>query len=129
VNTVANTEFYTIEVDTTKNRVYFTLKGSWMDAQKLAAWESDVAAAFRLCSRGFTELIDWSDVQGIFLTDSIEKAQRLAMEAGISKAARVFPRETFAKMQMDTLTKKTSFPVKTFYDKSEAEAWLAKPGD
>lgn len=129
MKTVASTEFYTIEVDTDKNRVYFGLKSSWMDAQKLASWEKDLAAAFRLCSRGFTELIDWTDVQGIFLTESIEKAQRLAMDAGIRKAARVFSRETFAKMQMDTLTKKTSFPVKTFYDRNDAEAWLDKVGD
>jgi hypothetical protein len=129
MKTVASTDFYTIEVEQAKNRVYFTLRGSWIDAQKLSAWEGDVAAAFRLCSRGFTELIDWTDVQGILLTDSIEKAQRLAMDSGIRKAARLFPRETFAKMQMDTLTKKTSFPVRTFYDRKEAEAWLDSTTD
>jgi hypothetical protein len=129
MKTVASTDFYTIEVDQAKNRVYFFLKGSWVDAQKLSAWESDVSAALRLCTRGFTELIDWTAVQSILLTDTIEKAQRLAMESGIRKAARLFPRETFSKMQMDTLTKKTSFPVKTFSDKKEAEAWLDSMSD
>ena len=124
MKTVARTDFYAIEVDQSLNRVYFNLKGSWMDARDLAAWEEDVAAAFRLCSPGFTELIDWINVQGILLTDCIEKAQKLALSAGIRKAARVFSKETFAKMQMDSLTKKTSFPVKTFYDRNEAEVWL-----
>jgi hypothetical protein len=77
-----------------------------------------------LCSPGFTELIDWTHAGGIWLTDHIAEAQKLAMKSGLRKAARLFSRESFAKLQMDKLSEKTGFPVQSFFDQKAAEAWL-----
>ena len=60
----------------------------------------------------------------MLLTDYVQRAQEILMNAGIGKAARVLSSEHFIKMQMDSLTAKTGFPVKWFRDRKEAEAWL-----
>jgi hypothetical protein len=125
--TVASKEEYSIAVDQEKNRILFTMRGSWTNAKKVSDWIKDLESAIKLCKRGFTELIDWREVTGILLTDYISKAQKMALDAGLHKAARVYDRETFLKLQMDTLTEQTGFPVKSFFDMKDAEAWLDAP--
>jgi hypothetical protein len=127
MKTVVSTDAYTITVDGTKNRVYITMRGSWTNPQQIVGWLEGLAAAFKLCKPGFTEFIDWTESNAILLTDEIAKAQKLAMDGGLRKAARLYKEETFLKLQMDRLTEKTNFPVKSFYDKKEAEAWLDEP--
>ena len=124
MRTVASNDHYVIEVDESKNRVYFIMKGRWVDTKAVPRWIEDVREAFRYVKPGFTELIDWTQVGSILLTDYIAGAQKLAMEAGLRKAARVYSTETFLKIQMDSLSEKTRFPVRSFSDKSQAEEWL-----
>jgi hypothetical protein len=124
MKTVASTDHYVIEVDESKNRLHFRMKGSWTDAAKVPAWLGDVSKALTHLSPGFTELIDWTEVGAITLTDYIAGAQDLAMKAGLRKAARLYTEERFLKTQMDVLSQKTGFPVKSFFDRAEAEAWL-----
>jgi hypothetical protein len=126
MNTVASTDYYSIAVDQGKNRIYFTMRGSWNNAQEVSGWLEGLSEAIKLCRPGFTELIDWRQTTGILLTDQIADAQKLAMKAGLRKAARLYERETFLKFQMDQLTEETGFPVKSFFDLPEAEAWLDK---
>ena len=121
---IASTDFYTIGVDPAKNRIYFTMRGSWTSEKEVPDWLEHVAAAVELCSPGFTELIDWTGSSAILLSDYIAGAQEIAMKAGLRKAARVYDRESFVKRQMNSLTEKTGFPVKSFADREEAEVWL-----
>lgn len=124
MNTVVSNDSYVIAVDQVKNRIYFTMRGSWTNAQQVTGWLDGLAAALKLCRPGFTELIDWRESTGILLTDHIGDAQKMAMKAGLRKAARLYERETFLKFQMDQLSEETGFPVKSFYDQTQAEAWL-----
>ncbi len=124
MKTIAATDHYVIEVDEAKNRLFFTMKGAWTDAKKVPNWVDDISKALSHLSPGFTELIDWTDVGAITLTDYIARAQDLAMKAGVRKAARVYREKHFLKAQMDTLSQKTRFPVETFFDMAEAEKWL-----
>ena len=124
MKTIASNDFYTVAVDSVKNRIYFTMRGSWTNEKQVSDWPDHVAEAVRLCSPGFTELIDWTGAPAILLTDYIGRAQEIAVKGGLRKAARVYERETFAKHQMDSLTEKTGFPVRSFFDREEAEAWL-----
>lgn len=124
MRTIASNEHYVIQVDESRNRLYFVMKGSWIDTKAVPNWQEDVKTALTFLSPGFTELIDWTDVGSILLTDYIATAQELAMKAGVRKAARVYSAERFLKVQMDSLSQKTGFPVKSFLDKEEAEAWL-----
>jgi len=126
MRTVAKTDHYVIGVDETKNRLFFEMKGDWTDTQAVPNWLDDVKKALQSMRPGFTELIDWTDVSAIVLTDYIAGAQQLAIDAGLRKAARVYSGEKFLKLQMDSLSRKTSFPVETFFSKEEAEVWLDK---
>lgn len=121
---VASCDHYVIEVDEIKNRIIFAMKGAWTDANAVPDWLEDMRKALKYVKRGFTELIDWTDVSAIVLTDYIAAAQQLAIDAGLRKAARVYSGEKFLKIQMDTLSKKTSFPVESFFTREEAETWL-----
>ncbi len=125
MQTVASTDFYEIAVDTKENRFYVTIKGSmWTDPKKVPNWLDDVAAGLKLLSPGFTELIDWTQMVGTTLTDFFVESQKLTIKAGLRKAARLYSRESFAKLQMDTISAQTGFPVKSFFDRKAAEAWL-----
>ncbi|MCA1961132.1 MAG: hypothetical protein LDL33_10060 [Desulfomonile sp.] len=124
MKTVAENDAYVIAVDEVKNRIYFTMRGSWIDTKQVLGWLDDLATAIKLCKPGFTELIDWRQSTAILLTDKIAEAQKMAMQAGLRKAARVYAKDTFLKDQMDWLTQKTGFPVQSFFDLKEAEAWL-----
>ncbi len=125
MQTVASTDFYEVAVDTRRNRFYVTIKGSmWVDPKKVPNWLDDVAAALKLLSPGFTELIDWTQMVGTSLTDFFAESQKLTIKAGLRKAARLYSRESFAKVQMDQVSEKTGFPAKSFFDRKAAETWL-----
>ncbi len=124
MKTIASNEWYVIEVDQIKNRIHFIMRGSWTDTKGVSGWLDDLGAAIKLCRPGFTELIDWRQSTAILLTDKIAEAQQMAMRAGLRRAARVYDRDTFLKHQMDRLTEKTGFPVRSFFDLKEAERWL-----
>lgn len=124
MKTIASNEFYAIEVDQIKNRIHFTMRGSWTATKRVSGWLDDLGEAIKLCKPGFTELIDWRQSTAILLTDKIAEAQKMAMKAGLRRAARLYERDTFLKLQMDRLTEETGFPVKSFFDLKEAEAWL-----
>lgn len=126
MRTVASCDHYVIQVDEVKNRIIFLMKGAWTDANAVPDWLEDMSKALKHVKPGFTELIDWTDVSAIILTDYIAAAQQLAINAGLRKAARVYSGEKFLKIQMDTLSKKTSFPVESFFTREQAEAWLDK---
>ncbi|MBI5571421.1 MAG: hypothetical protein HY914_15870 [Desulfomonile tiedjei] len=124
MKTVASHDFYEIAVDGAKNRIHLTNRGSWTSTKQIEGWLDDLAAAAKLCTPGFTALIDWTQSTGILLTDRVAEAQQLLMKAGLRKAARLFDRETFLKYQMDQVSQQTGFPVESFFDRREAEAWL-----
>jgi len=127
MKTVASHDSYSIAVDEGKNRMYLTMRGSWTNVKQVPHWLDDLSAAIKLCRRGYTQLIDWRQSPAILLTDHIADAHKLSMEAGLRKAARLYDRESFLKHQMDRLTEKTGYPVKSFFDQAEAEAWLNEP--
>lgn len=121
---IANNEFYILTVDERKNRIHLTMQGEWINFSQVSGWLDHNSEAVKLCAPGFTTLIDWTSVKATGLPDFIADAQEVMMKAGLRKAARVYDRETFLKFQLDRLTEKTKFPVRSFFDRSEAEAWL-----
>ena len=121
---VADEEYYRLDVDQGKNRIYFTIRGDWTDAKKMSNWIPDIEKAIGYCSPGFTEYIDWTTMTAITLTDAIAEHHKIAMKAGISRAARVFDQSHFVALQLERVARESGFPIKVFYNRSEAEAWL-----
>lgn len=122
--TIADTDFYGIEVDRAKNRMYLTYKGSWVKPQDVTSFADDHQRAYKSLEEGFTVLVDVRPMEAMLLSDFVEKVQRDAVAAGIKKAARVYDRESFIKLQADRINVKTGIGSRAFYDVESAEAWL-----
>jgi hypothetical protein len=124
MKTLASESVYSVVVDEGKNRIFLTNRGAWTDETQVSGWLRDIGAAIELCRPGFTVLIDWTQSSAILLMDRIGEAQKLLMQGGMRRAARLYERETFLKLQMDRVSEKTGFPVRTFYNLKDAETWL-----
>ena len=124
MKTIADNDFYRIEVSEAKNRMYLTYRGSWMREKDVAAFGEDHKRAFTCLQKGFTVLVDVRPMEAMLLTDYVEKVQRQAIAAGIKKAARVYDTESFIKLQSDRINVKTGIASRAFYDMESAEAWL-----
>ncbi|MCA1961200.1 MAG: hypothetical protein LDL33_10425 [Desulfomonile sp.] len=58
MKTIGSNDAYWVAVEEIKNRIYLTNRGSWTDVKQVAGWLDDLAAATKLCRRGFTVLVD-----------------------------------------------------------------------
>ena len=124
MNAVADKECYRLDVDVQKNRLYFLIRGDWTSPKNFTEWIPDLEKATGQLKPGFTELIDWTGMTLISMTDAIVDHHELAMKAGIKKAARLFDQDHFVTFQLAWVSKETGFPIKVFYDRAEAESWL-----
>ena len=124
---IASTEFYSILIDTGKNRMFLTYKGSWMKHDDVPDFVKDHALAIGQLSSGFTVLVDVRPMQAMLMTDVVEKVQTDAVQAGIRKAARVYDRPTFIQRQAEQIHQKTGMQSKAFDNMADAEAWLGEP--
>ncbi len=121
---IAETDFYRIRIDRSKNRMYLDYKGFWKRLAQVPDFVKHHAEAVGQLSRGFTVLADVRQMEAVIIMDVIEECQRYAINAGIKKAARVYDQPTFKELQADDMHKKTGMKSKSFYDAEEAEAWL-----
>jgi hypothetical protein len=124
---IASTEFYSILIDTGKNRMFLTYKGSWMKHEDVSGFANDCALATEGLTPGFTVLSDVRPMEAMLITDVIEKVQKDSIQAGIRKAARVYDRPTFIKRQAEQIHQKTGLKSKAFDSVADAEAWLDDP--
>jgi hypothetical protein len=127
MNQIASTEFYTIGVDRTRNRLFITYKGAWTKPSQVPDFVKDHAKAIGLLSGGFTALVDVRAMETMLLTDLVKRVQVDALEAGILKAARVYDRPTFIQIQAEQIHKKTGMKSMSFNSVADAEAWLEEP--
>ena len=124
---IADTDFYSFNVDRAKNRIYLVYKGFWKTPDQVPDHVKHHTEAVSKLSPGFTVLADVRQMEGVVITDIIEECQRYAIKAGIRKAARVYAKPTFMQAQADQMHKKTGMKSRGFYSVEEAEAWLDEP--
>lgn len=124
MQTIASTDFYRIDVDEAKNRMYITYKGSWLKSTDAAEFADRHKEALARLKPGFTVFVDVRPMESMLLTDRVEQVQRDAVAAGIRKAARVYDKESFIKVQADRINLRTGISSMAFYDPAAAEAWL-----
>ncbi|GAK60977.1 hypothetical protein U27_00875 [Candidatus Vecturithrix granuli] len=123
---IAKTEFYTIAVDLPKNRLYQTIKGSWVRPVKGDPYLQDFEKAAKLLKKGFTGLSDATQISVMSQewTEAAQKTRQILIEAGISKAAEVLSESVILKMQVQRIFRQAGFTMKFFSNLQEAEAWL-----
>lgn len=123
---IANNEYYSIQVDKDKNRMYLTLIGYWKSRSVVPNYVADLQKATQELSRGYTILTDVTQMktppQEIAALHT--EAQKVVMAAGLKKTAELVGQDVIAKMAIDQFSKQSGMQKGTFANKEEAEAWL-----
>jgi hypothetical protein len=126
---IASTPFYSINADTGKNRIYYTITGTWKSPSDVPNYLEDIKKAVRQVKSGFTILTDLTHAKTAMpeIKKLHEQAQSILISAGLSKVAEVFPEKDYIlKMQVDKIAQATKMVKKEFINKKEAEEWLDK---
>ncbi len=124
MKTVASNDYYTVGVDTQKNRLFLSATGMWIKEAEVKDFVTDVQTALDELQPSLTILIDGRGMQGTSLPDVFVDAQKAAVVKGIKRVASVYDRESFFKLQAEQIAQTSGFPVQRFGDMEEARSWL-----
>lgn len=122
--TIAKNNYYTIEINQLKNRAYLTLMGYWNNPSDFI---SDIEFGIRKLSTGFTTLVNLTQYTGTSkeLLNLHVDAQKISVEAGLSRVAEVFSRNPLVlKLFADSYAKESGAMTMAFQDTSQSEKWL-----
>jgi hypothetical protein len=124
---IAHTDFYTLDIDDQKKRVYNHVFGTWGDSPEMSQFLEDWDAVLTKISDGYTMLTDARQfrlLSASWAAMTIRIRQKL-FQAGITKIAEVLPERAVTKMQFSTISSHANDVVtKIFASEDEAEAWL-----
>jgi hypothetical protein len=125
---IAENKYYTISVDTAKNRAYLKIIGFWKNTEVVPSYLSDWQKALTYLKPGMTLLTDASEMltHPQEVRKLHEQAQALVLKHNLTKVAEVVVND-ISEMQLDSVAKTTKFPKKNFTDKEAAEMWLDEP--
>ena len=123
---IAQTEFYKIEVDTTKNRAYLQIIGFWRDYETVKEYPSQWQKAVPLLEKGFTLLVDLTQMRttNAQIEELHIEAQKIVKEAGVAMVAEVLSEDFFLALQTEMLLQKSGMPANKFNNTEAAEAYL-----
>ncbi|MHA2295042.1 MAG: hypothetical protein ACXADA_03450 [Candidatus Hodarchaeales archaeon] len=121
-------EYYEIEYDQVKNRVYFKIKGFWESVDVVPNFEKDWMNTIVNAKNGFTICADLLDMKP-FPKDVEQlnaQVQQKLMEKGLRKVGQVAP--VVVAGQVNNLSRKSGLRdvLRAFYTLEQAEYWLDK---
>lgn len=124
--TIARNDYYILEVNHEKNRAYLKLMGYWKKPSDLSDYIKDIKIGTEKMSDGFTLLVDLTQYNGTSteLHHLHVGAQRIAVKAGLSRAAKIFSSNPLLKLFFDSYSKESGANTMAFKDRSHAERWL-----
>ena len=124
--TVAKREGYTITVNPSKNRIYYTMTGFWKKPDEFPTYFQDWDIALKSVRNGFTILTDVTqlttphkDMQPMF-----DKMQKILSDAGLRKTAELFSDDVIVRMTLDHIAKSSGMKKASFNNREKAEHWL-----
>lgn len=122
---IAENKLYHIHISKEKNRAYLKIIGFWRNPEAVPEYISDWRKSVSLLKKGFTLLTDASEMKTHpqEMRKVHEEAQKLVMEAGLTKVAEVIPND-ITEYQLDSIAQSNGFPKKSFRSLEEAEKWL-----
>lgn len=120
---------YRITIDKAKNRLYILILGEAMTPEGVRGLVPAVKAGCAGLKPGFSAVADFLEMTLLGLPDAVRDVQETIMGAGLGKLASIWQRETFAKMLVDDLARKSAGGAlaerrRVFHSRPEAEAWL-----
>ena len=124
--TIANNDHYSIEIDRTKNRLYFTPQGFWEDVAAVPNISSDMDKAARELSKGFTllsNLVNFKTPPQEVLA-RLGEIQKSLARSGCTRIATVVGQNVLVDMASQRHSKAAGITSKSFSGQAKAERWL-----
>ena len=124
---IAHTDYYTLDIDNQKKRIYHHVFGTWGEVPEVSQFLQDWETVLAQISEGYTMLTDarrFRLLSASWAAMTIRLRKKL-FQAGIKKIAEVLPERAVTKMQFSTIsTHVNDVTTKIFASEAEAEAWL-----
>lgn len=120
-------EYYTLEADVKKNRLYFTCMGKVPSVGAIPKMESDMKVAAKELKPGWGILGNFLDVGEPFpqdVQDLHTKLQQWTMKNGCTKAAQVAPIEVIVQVNKFSAESGMKDILKGFHTTAAADHWL-----
>ena len=130
METIAKNDYYAVEVDLTKNRLYLVGKGFWKSVDIAQQFLEYVKQAIEQLSPGYSVLADLHEFKTppLQVGEIIIESQKLSA-ATVGKSAQVIGENMGIAMPMGRYAKTSGIQsrTQTFATWAEAEAWLDAP--
>ncbi len=123
---ISNKDFYSLEINIEKNRIYFCILGHWNKNISYETYIADWEEAISYLQPNFTVISDIRSMSphSVAVEKLHEKAQKYIVEKGLFKVAEVFPVNNITELQASRIAGKTNLPVNKFGSFEEAERYL-----
>ncbi|MCP4605724.1 MAG: hypothetical protein GY847_35255 [Proteobacteria bacterium] len=123
---ITQNEYYKIEINEDKNRVYFRIQGFWKSPAVVPNFLNDWETTIGCLKPGFTIVSDLTEMKppAVSLSNIHEQAQCMLVAAGLSKTAEIISETVLLELQLKRYAGKSSMKKKEFSVLEEAEAWL-----
>lgn len=125
-NQIVSNDYFSINVDNTKNRIYASFFGFWSKMEIMDEYLSYLTKALTSIKQDFTLLADLRTFKT--LPNDLVAKQKLAMEdlakAGMSKVAVILPQSVISEVQLKSSMNETAMPEKQFSTVEGGEEWL-----
>ncbi len=121
---IASNPFYHMAVDQSRNRIYIRFMGNWVNKKDMPNWERDIQATTEGLARGYTLMVDFSEIGTILVPQLFEFGMNHFKNTGVSKTAEIHKDRVLPSVQTDQAAKVTNYQKRDFNDRNEADAWL-----
>lgn len=123
---IAKTNKYSIEVNKTKNRVYFKIYGFWGGLSEVPDYFTDWQRATKEVTKGFTILTDAREMITPMpeVSELHKRTQTMLVAAGLRKTAELASSKPIEQSALRRYAKVSGMVKRNFEDQPEAEKWL-----
>ena len=123
---IAKNEYYSISVDSGKNRIYLTVQGFWKDPTVVPNYIQDIEKAASSALQDFTVITDITQMRppSPEVGELHMKAQTALVEKGLIATAEILPESVIAQASVDRYSKESGMNKGSFASIVEAESWL-----
>lgn len=122
---IENNDYYEINVDLSKNRMYLKVIGFWKKPDLVPNYVKHIESAGKSLERGFTLLADLREMKTppLILNPVHQKAQEALVREGLDRTAEVFS-NIVLKTVTASIANESNMKKQVFPSIIEAEMWL-----
>ncbi len=123
---IARNNCYSLSVDKTKNRVYYSILGFWKNKESIPGFLADWDKVLQLATPGFGLVVDMRTMitHPQQLNVLHQEALKKVITAGAGKVANVMPHDKIASLQAAEIIARVGLTSQNFDSCEEGEQWL-----